>query len=429
MKNMDMPSLVCQSIRIAAIAVVCVGCGAGNLSAEPSGQAAALPSLRVESHKSPIRLAIPLPDGITLDRALAWRLVEAEGAEAGVPAEMLPALDLGDAAASRRSLLVADIPPRKDSAKTRCFRLCSTPSAKRQASFEFSESSDGSLTLREGRRAVFVYHPESVANAKVPAGDPRRVRACYVHPLYGLDGETLTDDFPVDHYHHHGLFWAWSHVQIDGQRYDLWVNNEKIQQRFVRWLARDAAAQAAVLGVENGWFIGDRKIMTERVGFRVYRTTDARVIDMDLVLTPTDRPIALQGAAQKGYGGVALRFAPRRDTLITSPDGSTDRDLVNVRLGWADLMAKFEGAPGRSGAAIFASADHPDDPPSWLTRHYGALCIGWPGVNEATLSPGQSIRLSYRLWIHRSATFPQMQAAYQAYRKAGAASWDCAGGN
>ena len=34
-------------------------------------------------------------------------------------------------------------------------------------------------------------------------------RAGYVHPLYDLDGKIFTEDFPEDHRHHRGVFWAW----------------------------------------------------------------------------------------------------------------------------------------------------------------------------------------------------------------------------
>ena len=53
-------------------------------------------------------------------------------------------------------------------------------------------------------------------------------------------------------------------MTVDGKQYDLWTN-AGIEQRFVRWLHREAGPVAAVIGVENGWFVGDRKVMTERV--------------------------------------------------------------------------------------------------------------------------------------------------------------------
>lgn len=54
------------------------------------------------------------------------------------------------------------------------------------------------------------------------------------------------------------MFWAWPHVSIDGKEYDLWMY-KNIQQKFVRWLDREAGPVTATLGAENGWFIGDRR--------------------------------------------------------------------------------------------------------------------------------------------------------------------------
>jgi hypothetical protein len=131
--------------------------------------------------------------------------------------------------------------------------------------FRFTEISDKSLGLFEGGRPVFVYnHGVMPPPAGVPAD---RARSTYVHPIYGLDGEVLTDDFPKDHYHHRGLFWSWPHVRIGDEHYDLWML-KGIEQRFERWLAREADAAGATLGVENGWYVGDRKVMREQVWLR-----------------------------------------------------------------------------------------------------------------------------------------------------------------
>ena len=131
-----------------------------------------------------------------------------------------------------------------------------------------------------------------------------------MHPLWGLNGEVLTDDFPKDHYHHHGVFWTWPHVGIDGKEHNLWAG-DTIHDRFVRWIAREAGPAAAVLGVENGWFVGEKKVMIERVWMRVYQAAgDGRAIDFDFTWIPVDKPITLWGAEGKSYGGMTVRFAP-----------------------------------------------------------------------------------------------------------------------
>lgn len=267
--------------------------------------------------------------------------------------------------------------------------------------FRFVEKEGKSLALYEGERPVLVYHFGII---EPPAGVPvDRARSSYVHPLYGMDGEVLTDDFPKDHFHHRGLFWAWPHVRIGGQHYDLWML-KGIAHRFEKWIAREADANGATLAVENGWFIGERKVMRERVRLRAWPAEkDSRALDVELEWTPLDEAVTLEGAEGKSYGGLTLRFAPRTETVITTPKGQGKDDLTMTRLPWADLSARFAGREQASGAAILVAPEHPDFPPEWLTRHYGVLCLGWPGVKARTFPPGETFRCRYRVWIHRGA--------------------------
>jgi hypothetical protein len=238
----------------------------------------------------------------------------------------------------------------------------------------------------------------------------------------------LTADFPRDHYHHHGVFWTWPHVRIDGREYDLW-NDRGIKQRFVRWLCRHTGPMAGVIGVENGWFTGDTRVMIECVWIYAYKAAgDSRSIDLEFTWIPVDKPITLWGAGGKSYGGLTVRFAPpsRRDpsTVITAPSGPTTGDLPDTPLAWADFTSQFGDCPHPSGAAVFVDPDHPDYPPTWLTRHYGPLCVGWPGVHPKTFDPGKPIRLSYRVWIHEAAVQTgDVQQVYDAYKAGLEASW------
>jgi hypothetical protein len=273
-----------------------------------------------------------------------------------------------------------------------------------------------SLGLWEGDRPVFVYNHGVLTNAGAPAD---RARSSYLHPIYGLDGEVLTDDFPKDHYHHRGLFWAWPHVRVGDEEFDLWAL-KGIRTQFERWLKRDAGKQAAVLGVQNGWLVGNRKVVDEQVWMRVWpATAEGQAMDVELTWIPLDKPLTLRGAEGKSYGGLTLRYAPAKETIITTPDGRTREDLTIARLPWADLSAQFAGAPAPSGAAIFIDPAHPDYPPEWLTRHYGCLCVGWPGVKERTFPPGKPIHCRYRVWIHRGAPeAAKLGQAYQDYTRA-----------
>ena len=266
----------------------------------------------------------------------------------------------------------------------------------------FRDLNRTSVMLADGDKPVLVYNHGVITNPRVTEADKRRKRACYIHPLWGLGGEVLTDDFPDDHYHHHGVFWAWPHVEVDGNAFDLWTQRD-IEQRFVRWLCRRAGPMAAVLAVENGWYVGRRKVMAERVWLNAHPASRGTwAIDLDLFFVAVDKPVTLRGAERKGYGGLAVRFAVRSGGIpdITVPGGQSKNDLLDASLPWADLTYRFAGSSGPSGAAVFVGASDPDDPPTWVVRHYGLMCVGWPGVADRTLQPGKPLHLRYRIWIH-----------------------------
>jgi hypothetical protein len=270
--------------------------------------------------------------------------------------------------------------------------------AAESAGFRFDPINEKSLGLWEGDKPVFVYNNGVLLKEGVP---PDRARSTYIHPLYGMDGEVLTDDFPKDHYHHRGLFWAWPHVKIEGKEYDLWML-KGIEQQFDRWLERKAGKRSAVLAVQNYWVVDGKKVMRELVKITTHAAEkDSRVIDLDFTWTPLDQPITLAGAEGKSYGGLTLRFAPRTNTVITTPLGIDDKDLPMTRLPWADLTASYPDVSRPSGGAIFISPSHPDFPPMWLTRHYGVLCVGWPGVDAKTFPAGEAIKCGYRVLVHR----------------------------
>jgi Methane oxygenase PmoA len=283
------------------------------------------------------------------------------------------------------------------------------------ARFQFKELDDKSLAVVDGDKTVLVYNHGDIAFKQ---GRRNRTRSSYVHPIYGMDGEVLTDDYPADHYHHHGLFWCWPHVKVGDREYDFWERDD-VDINFKRWLAKEASADGAELAIENGWFVDDKQVVKEEARLMVHpATADGRSIDVTLTWTPIDEPITLSGAEGKSYGGLSLRFGPRKETVVTVPGGRAGEDLLITKLPWADLTGQFQGAPGPSGAALFVHPSHPDFPPEWMTRDYGLLAVGWPGVHPKTFEPGESVTCRYRIWIHRGAPDADtLKRQYEAFAK------------
>ena len=292
--------------------------------------------------------------------------------------------------------LCALIPPPRTAARPARYVLSTEARAER--AFALEEADDARLFVSEGAQTVLAYNYGMVLADGVP--EDRR-RSCYVHPLFGLDGEQVSGDFEKDHYHHRGLFWAWPNVIVNGRTASLW-DLRGVQDRFERWLGRDVGSVCAVFGARNGWYLGDERIAGEDVWFRVWRATDiGRAIDVQLTLTSGDAPVTLLGAAGKGYGGFCLRVPPAPGKTVTKPDGQTAVSSDEEKLPWADLSAEF-GAPGKvSGAAILIDPSSPGFPNGWCLREYGFLGVDWPGLQPITLQPGQPVTLRYRVWVHR----------------------------
>ncbi|MFM1770748.1 MAG: hypothetical protein RJA22_3277, partial [Verrucomicrobiota bacterium] len=47
-------------------------------------------------------------------------------------------------------------------------------------------------------------------------------RGGYLHPIRTLSGQVVTDDFPANHLHHHGVWWSWTKTTFDGRQPDFW---------------------------------------------------------------------------------------------------------------------------------------------------------------------------------------------------------------
>lgn len=265
--------------------------------------------------------------------------------------------------------------------------------------FRFVRHPDGRLELLEEGKPVWVYN----FGPQLKEGVAQQYRrADYLHPLYDLDGTVLTDDFPKDHLHHRGLFWAWPEVKVGESTYDPWAC-QGIQHRFEDWLAQEAGPICAVLGVQVGWYLGERRVVRERVWLWTYRADEVgRILDVALSLEAEDEPVPLRGRSpDKGYGGFTLRFAPFRDASIVTPQGRLAQDGVHVRLPWADFSARFRADETFSGAALFDHPQNPHHPTPWLLRYYGVLNPEWPALEWATLERGKPMTLRYRVWIHR----------------------------
>lgn len=87
--------------------------------------------------------------------------------------------------------------------------------------------SKGVGVMKEAKRLVVKYSGRELIGfqtaPELPEGvKPVFARAGYIHPVYTPSGTLVTDDYPSDHYHHHGVWAAWTKTEFEGRHPDFW---------------------------------------------------------------------------------------------------------------------------------------------------------------------------------------------------------------
>ena len=239
-------------------------------------------------------------------------------------------------------------------------------------------------------------HPDNLKYA--------RSRSDYIHPLYGFDVEELTKDWPIDHPHHRGIYWAWPEVEYKGERGDL----HALQKVFARPTGKCEGLDGpdfAQITAENLWHWEDREAIVREVAIiRAWHENESsRFIDLSFQITALKEGVTIARRETKLYGGLNVRLNSVKDQQIvfhTDPVGTLSRKA------WADLFGTFEGGKKPTGLAIFQNPENPDYPGDWVK--YPELNWFQPTFPAAetrySLKTDKPLILKYRLWIHAGAT-------------------------
>lgn len=284
------------------------------------------------------------------------------------------------------------------------FMACAEqPSDLATPSISVSRQDEGYM-VREAGRPVLFYQlaPKSL--------DGKYQRSNYIHPLYGLDGEILTEDFPEDHYHHRGVFWTWHQVLIG----DVRAGDPWLARRF-SWQLQDAAVLSADNGVRtvHHWFSPDfaeglEAILEERAEVSVLpEQSGVRLVDFDIHLAALQEGVRLGGSEDdKGYGGFSLRVKMLDDLSFASVAGLIEPTRLALDAGdWVDFSGSFDpGSEVTSGVAILVHPTSAGYPQKWVLRTSATPSMQnpvWPGPAPVAVPMGEVVRLRYRLAVHR----------------------------
>ncbi len=275
----------------------------------------------------------------------------------------------------------------------------------------------------EGDTKVLFYQAERKA---LPDG--QAARSNYFHPLYDLDGTILTEDFPADHIHHRGIFWAWHQVRVGGRTVqDQWVNRDSFWTVQEARTDSDASSASLALRVlwesplltETGGGGGRRPFVEERSVTRVHRAEGAiRKIDFDVQLRALVDDVEIGGSEDaKGYGGFSYRVVMPPDIRFTGAQGAvTPIENAVEASPWMDVSGSY-GASGTSGLTVLTHPSTTGFPQRWILRARGSMQNAvYPGRQPVAIPRDRPVLLRYRLVVHRGALAPadieRLQAEY-----------------
>ena len=283
------------------------------------------------------------------------------------------------------------------------------------------ETSQG-FAITEGEAKIMFYQRQHKSL------DGKYSRANYIHPLYDLDGEILTEDFPTDHLHHRGIFWAWHQVWLGDKRLgDPWAANDFVWDVYdARILPVDSQSRALQVHVHwksplwtdaNG---KQKAFVKETTTIRVYRAQkDIRKVDFQISLLALDSGVRIGGSEDdKGYGGFTTRIRLPDGLSFTGSNGPVEPTTLSMDAGpWLDFSGHFREDGKVSGLAILCHSSSPGYPQRWiLRRKASAQNPVYPGRHPVLLSREKPLVLRYRLIIHRGndkhVNLEKLQAEY-----------------
>ncbi len=227
----------------------------------------------------------------------------------------------------------------------------------------------GRVVFREGEREVGVYR--GVAGG-VPEGvDLRHSRGGYLHPLRTPAGHVVTGDFPADHRHHHGVWFAWTKAEWKGRETDFWNLGKGlggVESVDIKRVWADGGSGCARVGHRYADYSGgvwdavldeewEVRMTSGRSGGRVFNQVD---------VTVGQRVVSggVLGLPKYHYGGFAFRgvdgWLGAGGMEVCGRGGVRSREgLESSETGW--VMVSGAVGSGASDRASVVAMGHPSN--------------------------------------------------------------------
>lgn len=266
--------------------------------------------------------------------------------------------------------------------------------------FSFISSGEGVELLENGKPVYFYQQSEKSLADKYICNN-------YLHPLYNLNGDTLTEESPIDHPYHRGIYWTWHQIYINDKSVgDGWImQNIETEVIDVKTKTNKKNGQLYINVLWKSPLFEDRKpFLSEHTTITVQSLqNNVRKIDFAISLKALVPGVEIGGSNdEKGYGGLCARLKLPDDLVFTSSKGIIIPQTYQIEAGpWMDFSASFGEDGQTTGIAILCHPETQNYPAPWILRSKTSMQnIVFPGRKRFKLSMDEPLVLHYRLIIH-----------------------------
>lgn len=267
------------------------------------------------------------------------------------------------------------------------------------------KKADSGILIVDGQNNVLQFQTEPRSK------DGKFERCNYIHPLWGLDGQVLTEDFPADHPHHRGVFWTWHQVWIgDKQIGDPWIvenfEQDVVELEFMKNPNGSVQIVTEVDWKSNKWKKGGVKVpyLKEYTNITVNpKQGNYRKIDFEIKLQALEEDLKIGGSQdRKGYSGFSVRMIMPDDIIFSGPEGDVTPQTLQVKSrGYINVSGSFGANKNNGGIVIVDNPENSGYPQPWILRAKNSCQnAAWPGREAVDLLTTEPLVLKYSLLIY-----------------------------
>jgi len=284
----------------------------------------------------------------------------------------------------------------------------------KQSKSPLNLSIDTVLTISSGDQKLLTYQFKTVYP---PAGqDTNYKRSGFIHPLYTPHGQVLTRIQPPDHYHHYGIWNAWTHTFFEGDTVDFWnIKGKQGTVRFAKFTSKISNEKYAEYTALQEHVVF-KKDKTEKVALNEWQTVrvydpvkdgDYYVVDITSKMEcASQSPLLIVAYRYAGFGWRATEYWDKNNSEMLTSEGRTRDNTDNTKGRW---IVVYGSLPDNDEGGIVmlshpTNYNHPEPMRIWDKKQNGGRGDVFASFaptkdKDWLLEPGKTYTLKYRLVV------------------------------